>query len=226
MADVIRCEGLSCGYAGVKVLRNVSFRLRRGESMLLIGHNGAGKSTLLKTLFGLQAPLGGRADVCGLRAGEGHAEALIRRGARFLGQGPRGFDALSVPQQRNVLTRLYGMAPDGGEPSPGVAASRLVGGLSGGQKRLEALRMLEAGEPELFLLDEPLAGVDIHNSSAILDWIVERQQAGVSFVVADHQFREFLPLIDTTMAIRRGVVTFHDRSDKLQAEARLADVYL
>ena len=233
MADVIiRADHLYCGYRGAPIVRKVSFRLQRGESMLLIGHNGAGKSTLLKTLFGLLAPVGGRGAVCGvpLREGagvEGVPEELMRRGARFLGQGHRAFDALTIGQQRVVLHRLYGMPPPLDAPRAQLfSTSRRVGALSGGQKRLEALRLLAAGKPDVFLLDEPVAGADAHNAGAIRDWIVERQRAGVSFVVAEHQFREFFGMIQRTMIIKRGEVTFEGRTADLQAKANLADLYL
>lgn len=229
MSDVIRCQNIACGYRGIPVLRHVSLRLAQGESVLLIGHNGAGKSTLLRSLFALQPLLGGRAAVAGFPLNDADPQALLLRGVRFLAQGPRAFTSLTVAGQRGVLPRLYGMSqPNRGKSeafSP-VSETAWIGGLSGGQRRLETLRMLSAGDPHLFLLDEPLAGVDHRNGEAIRHWVGERQAAGVSFVIADHQFRDFLTQIPTAMVLRRGTVTFYGRSDDLRSEASLAEVFL
>src|SRR5690242_9787054 len=100
---VLGLDGILAGYGATAVVREVSLSLRSGDSMLVIGHNGAGKSTLLKTLFALLRPIGGSGRVCGVPLDGADPTCLAKAGARFLGQGTRSFDHLSVREHRAIL---------------------------------------------------------------------------------------------------------------------------
>ena len=86
--------------------------------------------------------------------------------------------------------------------------------------------MLSVGSPRLFVLDEPVAGLDPRNAEIIREWIVKRQEDGVSFIVAEHNFRDLLAVFSKTLVLRRGAVSYVGNSEALQADAKLADVYL
>lgn len=223
----VSTELLTVGYSGTEVVRDVSFCLPAGESMLLIGHNGAGKSTLLKTLFGLIKPIKGSGRMCGMPIEECSPFRLVRSGARFLGQGTRSFDHLNIAQHRAILTKLYGLPVEASDLGINDGPTdRRVGALSMGQRRLEALRTLSVGSPRLFVLDEPVAGVDPRNAGLIREWIMKRQERGVSFIVAEHSFRDLLALFPRTLVLRRGAVSYFGSSEELRADAKLAEVYL
>lgn len=227
MSTVLELDGLSVGYADRPVVENISGSLGYGGSLLVIGHNGAGKTTLLRTLFGLHPKLGGLAKLLGEEIAPNCNSKLIRAGARFLGQGLRCFGGLTVAEHRQVLCRLYGFesAKDFNQTARYETKTR-VGRLSVGQRRMEALWMLAAGRPRLFLLDEPTAGIDVQHSLEILAWIDETRRQGVSFMVVEHNFERMLEICDKTMVIRAGAVTYFGPSAALRDEVTLSAYFL
>lgn len=227
MSTVLQLDNLSVGYNDRPVVRDINGSLDYEESLLVIGHNGAGKTTLLRTLFGLHPKLGGLARLLGQEIVPNSNSKLIRAGARFLGQGLRYFGGLSVAEHRQVLCQLYGFetATDLNQGSRNGLTKR-VDRLSVGQRRLEALRMLAAGKPRLFLLDEPTAGIDVKQSMDILGWIDETRRSKVSFVVVEHNFERMLEICDKTMVIRAGKITYFGPSAVLLDEATLSRYFL
>lgn len=205
----VRCEGLSIGYDSAHVVENVSFNLQLGRSMLVVGYNGAGKSTLLRTLFCLLPRLAGEGEVLGAPLDGATPRSLLMAGARFMGQGLRSFDFLAVWRSRQVLNSLFGF-------QAGVFhfmnekydQSLKVGSLSVGQRRLEALRLLSGGDPKLYILDEPSAGIDPEHLKVMIEWIKRERSKGVSFIIAEHNFKEFMGVCDSGMILRKGMVEF------------------
>jgi ABC-type multidrug transport system ATPase subunit len=78
----------------------------------------------------------------------------------------------------------------------------------------------------MYLLDEPLSGLDAANRQSLLTWMKASRDDGVSFVVVEHDFRELLTLVDQALVLRRGEVTFCGPARDLCNEVLLADVYL
>ena len=228
MTDIaIQAEKMSIGYERT-VCADISFELQQGKSLLVTGHNGAGKTTLLKTLFALMPLLGGRYDLLGTDVNTASPEKLMQAGARFLGQGGRSFDQLSVNRSREALQTLYDfqVAAPPSETANSYAASMRIGNLSIGQRRIEALHLLTAGNPRLYLLDEPFAGVDLTHERYLLDWLTAEQQKQKSFVIVEQRFRRLLPLCDVTMVLRAGEMSYLGPSAELVNEKKAAEVIL
>lgn len=227
MARLISCDELAVGYPAHPVLSSVTLALEAGESLVIIGHNGAGKSTLLRTLAGLLRPLSGHARVLDLEASELTPSALMRSGGRFLGQGSRAFPALSVERSRRVLSSLYGFpaARDLG-PVHAVSPRARVGLLSVGQRRIEALYLLSGGTPRLFLLDEPLAGLDAANEARVFEWMERARVAGVSFIIVEQRFRDVLGEFEKVLVLRAGEVSYVGNAEDLRSPQEIARVLL
>jgi ABC-type multidrug transport system ATPase subunit len=207
-SNTVEAVGLKVGYGSQAVVDSVSFQLKEGRSLLVIGHNGSGKTTLLRTLFCLQPPLEGSARVLGWDVREADPHNLIRAGVRYLGQGPRSFDELRVETHRRILEKLYGWqaaTPLAGIPISGRAK---VGDLSLGQRRLEALALLCSGTPRLIFLDEPTAGLDVVHAGEVIRWITTTREQGVSFIVVEHNFRPLLESFECALIIRGKRTTF------------------
>jgi ABC-type multidrug transport system ATPase subunit len=211
------------GYDGVPVASGISFSLDPGQSLLVIGHNGSGKSTLLKTLFGLVPPIAGTFSVLGIDGSQVTPARLVQAGARFLGQGNRSFDSLTAAQSRRVLHDLYGLAA-AGEHAPLPRAR--IGALSLGARRIEALRLLEAGAPRCFMLDEPSSGLDVGHLESLHRWLRERRGKGMSFVVVEQQFRGLFDIVDLVMIMRQGMVSFFGPAESVRDEAVLEAAFL
>ena len=180
-ADLLSCRGLNVGIAGRSFCRDLFLRVRPGECLAILGRNGAGKSTLLSVLAGLRAPLAGEV----LIDGSSYAKLGPRASARL-----RGW----LPQNRNeafsstvLETALVGRHPHlarwdwESEGDVGIAsraliavglgelAQRDVQTLSGGELQRLAIATLLTQAPRLYLLDEPLAHLDLNHQIAVLD---------------------------------------------------------
>jgi branched-chain amino acid transport system ATP-binding protein len=227
---VLDVTDLVIGYGGIPLASGISLKVPAGSSLLVIGHNGSGKSTLLRSLFGLQQIISGTGTVGGCDVWCASPQLLYRLGFRFLGQGPRAFNELSVRESRGVLRRIYGFeAAIGADADSALLpfpADKRIGQLSIGQRRSEALSLLSVGWPVTFFLDEPTAGLDTRRCSEISSWIIRRREAGIAFVVVEQRFRDLLPIFDLAAVMRRGKLTFFGRAEALSDEKRLAEVFL
>lgn len=207
--SLLELKGLIVGYQDRRVLGPVEITVRPGEFWLVLGHNGGGKSTLIRTIFGLTTPVEGTAMVLGQKSQTSTQRELVRSGARYLAQQRRVFLDLTVARHRNLLCALHGVTGSAHMPldDPGIRLGRAVGQLSGGQQRLESLAMLSRGG-RLFLLDEPLVGVDLSRTAVVLAWARTSLDAGAAFFVVEHDFERWWPLATNLLITRNGSVTF------------------
>jgi ABC-type multidrug transport system ATPase subunit len=190
-----KVENLVVGYGKRAILNPMTFELPVDSSCLVIGQNGAGKSTLLKTIVGLQTALSGSIQIDGRSVTLGALPKLVPAGIRFLGQGDRGFRLLRAPQHRRVLARLYGFEEPSFNPDCDTLDGR-VGSMSLGQRRLEAIRLLDCEPARMFILDEPTAGLDPQNILLVKDWMQATIKRGKSFIVVEHDYRSFSGVFD------------------------------
>lgn len=216
-----QCEALTVGYS-LPVLRDVTFTLHQGESLLVLGSNGSGKSTLLKTLFCLQRPLSGCGKLLGADLTASRPKSLLQIGVRYMGQGIRSFDFLTVKNSRRVLSSLYGLrSAPAMLKEEHVNGSKRIGSLSVGQRRMEALRLLSAGESKLFLLDEPTSGIDSEHVEAIREWMQTMRARGASYIVAEHSVTaSFSGIFDRTLVIKEGMVHFNDTTSTVNKDEK------
>ncbi len=156
---VLTAEGLAKGYDGASVFEGVSFRVGRGERLLIMGLNGAGKTTLLRILAGVSEPDRGTVRLgAGVSLGYYAQEHEgIRDGIDVLSHLRSGSDA--EDRQLRSLLGMFTLAGD--------AAFQDAGTLSGGEKTKLALAQLVAGRRNLILLDEPTNNLDPPSRSAI-----------------------------------------------------------
>jgi manganese/iron transport system ATP-binding protein/manganese/zinc/iron transport system ATP- binding protein len=191
----VRLEGVTAGYGTRVALRDVDLAFRPGSLVAVIGPNGAGKSTLLKVIAGLLEPFRGTVSVLGgpprARAHDiayvPQAEAvdwdfpvtvgevaMMGRYARLgLGRRPSGEDR----DQVEAALATVGMAD---------LRERQVGGLSGGQRRRVFLAKAIAADPVLYLLDEPVTGVDATTQEELMDVLETESQAGKTVIASTH----------------------------------------
>ena len=221
---MVTARDLTIGYRGSAVVKEIGLTVGMGETIVLIGHNGAGKTTLLRTLFGLLPPVAGRFEVLGQGPEHARPETLLLRGGRYLGQGDRGFGDLRVEQSRDVLSTLYGF--EDGSPDLGVERrDARISELSAGQQRLEAIRLLSAGDPDLYLLDEPLSGIDAGVQKRIVEWISNTGRE-CTFLIVEHEFEPLAPVADRCLVLNDGEVVFDGSERILTDEEQLRKHYL
>lgn len=190
-------------------LAGTSLVVEPGESVLLKGANGAGKSTLLRLCAGLLRPERGTAKVLG--ADLASDRRSIRRRVGYVGHRSMLYDDLTVAEN----LRFWGRAAGVDEAQTQAAAKRLeiddrlrdvaVSNLSAGQRRRTALAVAAARRPELWLLDEPHAGLDQDGRSAVDSLISDAASAGGAVLVASHELERAGAVVDRTVSIAGGV---------------------
>ena len=219
MVPAIEVKSLTTGYRGHRAIEDVSFSLPQGKVMGLLGPNGSGKSTLIKTLVGLIEPWEG--DVCVL----GGAPRQVRRQVGYMPQaedidwnfpvtvrevvamglyrkalGLDRFRRRSEEQDR-IMTALKRLSVD-------HLADRQAGELSGGQQRRVLCARALVRDPELFLLDEPTAGLDTRSEQEMIDLLGELAADGASIVFCTHDIGCAAECCDLTLFLNRHVVTY------------------
>jgi heme ABC exporter ATP-binding subunit CcmA len=173
------------------VLAGATLQVERGEIVLLHGPNGAGKTSVLRTCAGLLAVVRGEARVLGRDLVRDRRDVRSRVG--LLGHTSGLYEDLTVTENVRFWARSVG-APD---DDVDAALSRLglggrlagtpVGGLSAGQRRRAALAALVVRRPELWLLDEPHAGLDAQGRDVVDDLLRSAAAARATVVVASHE---------------------------------------
>jgi ABC-type Mn2+/Zn2+ transport system ATPase subunit len=191
----VALRGVSAGYGDRLALADVDLDVPRGSLLAVVGPNGAGKSTLLKVMAGLLRPLEGQVEVLGEPVGRAarrvaylpQAEAVDWRfpvavsDVVLMGRYPLigvGRRVRSEDHDRvDVALATVGM---------GALRGRQIGELSGGQRRRVFLARAIAAEPELFLLDEPVTGVDATTQEDLMDVLEAQTRAGRTVVASTH----------------------------------------
>ncbi len=203
---VIHFENIRIAFEGTEVLRGISFSVRRGETLVLVGETGTGKTLLLKMAAGLLRPDHGRVRVLGRDVSAMHETELLdfRRQFGVVFQEGALFDSLSVAE--NVAFRLTEEGVDPVEIDARVrealrfvemehALDKLPGDLSGGMRRRVSIARALISRPPIVLYDSPTAGLDPVTSQTIITLILRlRDTAGVTSLLATHRLQDAFAL--------------------------------
>lgn len=221
---ILSVNHLNAGYGKRQVLFDISFTVKRGEMVLLIGGNGSGKSTLLKAIYGLVAKWHNpyqksvSQSVQYLSEDIGHVKPyeLIQKGLVYVPQKNNSFDQLNVIEnleiaashlrnQSELKKRINAVF----EKLPQLATlkNRTPFHLSGGEKQQLALGMALMQKPKIILLDEPstgLAPITWQNNLAI---IKQLNFQGITFIIVEHRIQETVDKAHNVLVMKLGKVT-------------------
>lgn len=202
---MLRVEALYKSYGKEAVLENFSLQADRGEIIGLVGENGAGKSTLLKIIATLNRPTGGEVYIDEHSYGKHYKK--LRRKIGYVPQEVELWEALTVmenmkffeelsPENRSV-SELKGLLSELHLEKYNTKVSRL----SGGMKRKLNLAISLIHEPELLLLDEPTAGIDLKSRIEIGKFLKSLADKGTLIIYTSHDMTEIKELCDRTIFI-------------------------
>jgi zinc transport system ATP-binding protein len=220
MSPVISLENISFSYGGPLVLDHVSLTIERGEFLGIVGPNGGGKSTLLKLILGLLMPDEGRVEVLG------GTPARARESLGYVPQFsvfPRDFP-INV-EQAVLLGRLGRTRLFAGYRSADRAAARMameetqisdlkgrvLGTLSGGQLQRVLIARALVGEPEILVLDEPTANIDLRVEVDIFD-LLKQLNGRMTILVVSHDIG-FISQYVTRVACLNRTLLCHRTSE-------------
>lgn len=197
---VLEVRGLKKRYGNALAVNRVSFEVRRGEIFGLLGPNGAGKTTTLECIEGLRKP-----DAGTIRVGRAGSRRTRAVGVQLqTGALPAG---MTVDEAMRFFCAYHGVAPRGDLVERfGLADKRAkrYGDLSVGNQRRLALALAIAHEPELLLLDEPTAGLDVASRAELHAVMRELADAGAAVVLATHDMAEAEKMADTIAIVLGG----------------------
>lgn len=226
----VRLGGVSVGYDDRPVLEAVNLELRRGDLAAIVGPNGGGKSTLLKLIAGLLRPWTGRIDVLGGAPGA-HARAVA-----YVPQAEAVDWGFPVTVGDVVMMGRYPRLGPLRRPGPGdravVAAAldqvgmrghvqRQIGALSGGQRRRVFLARALASEPDLYLLDEPVTGVDATTQEDLMAVLDAEARAGKTVIASTHDLASAAEHFRSIIAVNRTIIAQGDASLVLDTDVLL-----
>jgi ABC-2 type transport system ATP-binding protein len=211
MTDALRVEGLVKRYGDFAAVDGVSFTLREGEVLGLLGANGAGKSTLIKVLCNLALPTAGQAWLAGEPLLGTHS-AAHRRSLGALVEAPRFHPQLSGRRNLSLLARLHGVpASRVEEVLDAVGLTERAGErfdrFSMGMKQRLGLAAVFLHHPRVIILDEPTGGLDPVGRAQIHDLIETLMlRYPASILLCSHDFDEVKRLCHRALVMERGRV--------------------
>jgi branched-chain amino acid transport system ATP-binding protein len=232
MLDV---AGLEAGYGRVKILHGVSFSLRRGGLVALLGGNGTGKSTVLKALAGLVRPTAGTILLDGKSVGGLSAHRLAAEGLVLVPQGKDVFGDMSVSE--NILMGAYHRRADraGVRADAATVLDRFprlrerrhaaAGLLSGGERQMLAIARGLMARPRLLMLDEPSAALSPRMVGEIGEQIRVLQASGLTVLLVEQNAAFARSLAEEVHVLREGAVAISRAAADLD-EAMLRALYL
>ncbi len=231
--ELLSLQNVHAHYGSSHVLHGVSFSLKEGQLLALLGRNGAGKTTTMLTLSGLLPASGGEILLRGKRTDNLSPEAIARQGIRLVPQGRRVFANLTVQenlevaaQRRDIaapwnLARVYDMFAQ-----LKSRASQRAGTLSGGEQQMLVIGRALMGNPDVLLLDEPSEGLAPLIVHEVNESIRKLKNEGLSIILVEQNFTMAQELADEMVVLNIGQVAFSGSSAQVMAEPELATRHL
>jgi ABC-type Mn2+/Zn2+ transport system ATPase subunit len=234
---------LTVGHHRTVLLRNVTLELPRGGFLGIVGPNGAGKSSLLMALLGFRGILGGAAEVLGRDIGnlDRGDWAGLRKRIGYLPQRAQVDPYFPVTAGEVVLMGRVGHAgflrsQDDSDRRKAESALRSLGmesfrdrpfgHLSGGEQQKIHLARILAQEPEMILLDEPMAGLDLKWQERLGSLIGDiARERGAGIVIVTHELQHLPPACDRVALLGRGRLLAAGGREEVLREDLLSELY-
>ncbi|MDQ1569308.1 MAG: branched-chain amino acid transport system ATP-binding protein [Actinomycetota bacterium] len=216
-------EGVTAGYGGTTVLRDVDLTVPDSSVVALLGPNGAGKTTLLRVASGLLAPWQGRVVVDGEDLTGRPPHHLAGRGVCHVPEGRGVFPPLTVAQNLELFS------PPGQEresrdraveafPVLGERLNQVAGTMSGGQQQMLALARSYIANPHVVLLDEVSMGLAPIIVDEIFEFLERMAKQGTALLLVEQYATKALAIADYVYILGRGSVTFAGDAAELEGE--------
>ena len=217
MDAILSCHGLSKFYGNVCALSNVSLNVGRGRIVGLLGPNGSGKSTLMKLINGLLTPSSGSLEVAGLPIG-----TETKKIVSYLPERTYLNDWMRVCDIIGFFKDFYA---DFNESKAYDMLSRLninphdrLKTMSKGTKEKVQLILVMSREAQLYLLDEPIGGVDPAAREVILDTILENYSPEQTILIATHLIADIERIFSTVVFIKNGQIVLNSEVEDVRQE--------
>ena len=235
MGDILAVENLTVNYGAIQALQGISFHVKEGEIVTLIGANGAGKSTTLNTISGLLHAAAGSvqyegADLAGIPADE-----IVKMGVVQVPEGRRIFAPLTVRENLEMGAYTRSDRDEIAESMKRVFSSfprleerlaQLGGTLSGGEQQMLAMGRALMAQPKLLLMDEPSMGLAPILVEEIFDIIQEINDQGVSILLVEQNAAMALSIAARAYVLETGRVVLEGPAQEVLENPDVQKAYL
>ena len=231
---MLKVNDINVYYGAIHAIKGVSFEVRPGEVVTLIGANGAGKSTILNTVCGLLRSRTGSIEFLGKPLGAVSAHRIVEQGLAHVPEGRRIFLQMTVEENLEMgaytqprstiapsLERVY-------EQFPRLMERRkqIAGTLSGGEQQMLAMGRGLMSSPKLLMLDEPSMGLAPILVEQIFDIINRLHQAGTTILLVEQNAQMALSVADRGYVLETGRIVATGTGQELLRDAAVKKAYL
>lgn len=235
MTNALVIKGLRKTYKGTKkeTLKGLELTVPKGQFFGLLGPNGAGKTTTINCITGVSTPTEGAITVMGHNVVTDYREARAA-----IGVSPQEFTIDGFQTIDEILDYQAGFFGIVGEKMRARREEMLkqfdllehrgkkFQFLSGGLKRRATLAKAMMHNPEVLILDEPTAGVDVETRIALWSFLQHLHKLGKTIILTSHYLEEVEALCERVAIIKDGIIAIDDEMKKLTAHKKLEEVYL
>lgn len=213
---IVKISGLSKAFGEKKVLDNIDLEIPQGKIIGLLGPNGSGKTTLIKILSGFCADYEGEVLIDGKRPGSAAGKAKVA----YLPDK----DGLPENLPADEIIKIYDTFFDDFDEERcrrlldifGIDEKTVEGELSKGEADKLKISLLMSRDARLYLLDEPIGGIDVEARQHVLDLILENFNPCGSMIIVTHLVRDIERLFDSVIILKDGKTTMYDDSDAIR----------
>lgn len=232
---MLEIKDLEVYYGVIKAIKGISFEVKEGEVIALIGANGAGKTTILHTVTGLIAAKNGEIIFNGTDITKIPGHKIVSMGMAHVPEGRRVFAQLSVYQNlmmgaytrkdkkeiAETLDSIYHRFPRLEERK-----NQMAGTLSGGEQQMLAMGRALMSKPKIILMDEPSMGLSPIFVNEIFDIIKEVSESGTTVLLVEQNAKKALSIADRAYVLETGNIVLEGKAEELLHNDSIKKAYL
>lgn len=232
---MLEVTGLHVAYGGIQAVRSITFHVKQGETVALIGANGAGKTSTLKAISRVIDAVGGDVHFCGEKISRLVPHDIIRKGIALVPEGRGVFPRLTVAENLAMgafvrddkadialdIDKMYGYFPRLKE-----RAGQLAGTLSGGEQQMLAIGRALMSRPKMLLLDEPSMGLAPIMVQKIFEVVRAVAAEGMTILLIEQNAKLALESSQRGYVMESGQITLNGESAKLLDDPKVRAAYL
>ena len=233
-ATLLKVSDLKVAYGGIQAVKGVSFEVRLGELVCLIGANGAGKTTTLKAITGIQTVAAGEIEFMGKSIKGQGAWDLVKQGLVMVPEGRGTFTRMTITENLQMgafvrndaeidadIDKVFGIFPRLKE-----RAKQLAGTMSGGEQQMLAMGRALMARPKVLLMDEPSMGLSPIMVDKIFEVVADIHKQGTTILLVEQNASRALARADRGYVMESGEVTMSGEAKGLLADPRVRAAYL
>lgn len=232
---MLKLTGISAGYGGTEIIRNVSLEVKKGEVVTIVGANGAGKTTTLRTICGIIKPRTGSIEFQGHRLENLRSDEIVAAGITMVPEGRQLFPHISVKD--NLLMGAYKRSARSIAdlrmdevlnifPRIKDRVNQMAGSLSGGEQQMVAIARGLMANPALLMFDEPSLGLSPLLMAQVFDVIDQIVELGRTVLIVEQNIVHTLKIADRGYVLENGEITLSGTGQELLENPHIRKAYL